>query len=206
MLRPRPAVLGIILLVSVVMRLLPYILSRSFGMTIDPGVTTYPWNFSPLLAICLFGAAYLPRKSWSYLVPLATFLLSDLCIWALTGRFDWAFYPSQPFVYGCIALTISLGFLLRKHRSAGSIAATGLVSATLFFLITNFGVWAVGGGSFYPMTADGLAKCYVAGVPFFRNSLISLAVFCPLLFSSVALLQRTEEQMATLPLPLGETN
>ena len=204
MFRPRPTVLAIILLVSVVLRLVPYILSRFTGMTIDPGVTTYPWNFSPLPAICLFGAAYLPRKSWAYLVPLGAFLLSDLGIWALTGRIDWAFYPSQPIVYGCIALTISLGLILRKHRSAGSIAATGLVSATLFFLITNFAVWAMGGGSFYPMTADGLATCYVAGIPFFRNSLISLAVFCPLLFSSAALLQQTEQRMPSLP--LGETN
>ncbi|MBT4868057.1 MAG: hypothetical protein HON53_23385 [Planctomycetaceae bacterium] len=204
MLRPRPAVLGIILLVSVVVRLLPYILRRLFDMNIDPDVTVYPWNFSPLPAICLFGAAFLPRKSWAYLVPLAAYLLSDLGIWALTGHVEFAFYPSQPIVYGCIALTISLGFILRKHRSAGSIAATGLVSATLFFLVTNFGVWLVGGGSFYPMTADGLATCYVAGIPFFRNSLISLAVFCPLLFSSAALLQQTEKRMPSLP--LGETN
>jgi hypothetical protein len=204
MLRPRPAVLGIILLVSVVVRLLPYILRRLFDMNIDPGVTTYPWNFSPFPAICLFGAAYLPRKSWAYLVPLAAFLLSDLGIWALTGHVDWAFYPSQPFVYGSIALTISLGFILRKHRSAGSIAATGLVSATLFFLITNFGVWAMGGGKSFPMTADGLVACYVVAIPFFKNSLISLAVFCPLLFSSAVLLQQTEQRMPSLP--LGEVN
>jgi len=196
-------VLGIILLVSVVMRMFPYILSRFFGMNIDPGITIYPWNFSPLPAICLFGAAFFPRKSLSYLIPLAAFLLSDLGIWALSGKLSWAFYPSQPFVYGSVALTISLGFILRKHRSAGTIAATGIITSTLFFLITNFGVWMTGGGTTFPMTAAGLAECYVVAIPFFRNSLLALAVFCPLLFSSVALLEQTEQQLQ--PALLSET-
>lgn len=191
MLQPRPGLLGGLLAVSVLMRLLPYILYH-FGLNIDPGTTTYPWNFSPLPAICLFGAAYLPRKSWAYFVPLGAFLLGDLGIWALTGRFDWAFYPVQPLVYGCIALKVTMGFLLRKHRSVASIAATGLASETLFFLITNFGVWALGGGATYPTSAEGLLACYVAAIPFFRNSLIALAVFCPLLFSPLAVMERSE--------------
>ena len=35
--------------------------------------------------------------------------------------------------------------------------------------------------------AEGLAACYLRAVPYFRNTLVSMAVFLPLLFSRVGL-------------------
>ena len=61
-LNDRPIVLLVLLALSVAARLLPYALS-TFGVPIDPANTIYPWNFSPILPICLFGGAvYASRR------------------------------------------------------------------------------------------------------------------------------------------------
>ena len=42
----------------------------------------------------------------------------------------------------------------------------------------------------YPQTGSGLVACYVAGLPFYRNDLISTALLCSLLFGLPALVER----------------
>jgi lipopolysaccharide export LptBFGC system permease protein LptF len=58
----------------------------------------------------------------------------------------------------------------------------GLVVAGTFsfFIITNFAVWAMGG--LYPMTIEGLMACYIAGIPFYGNTLLSTSLFSALFF------------------------
>ena len=183
---PRLSVLMSLLVLSVVARLVPYALSH-LGVSIDPADTIYPWNFSPILPICLFGGACYAQPRLAYAVPFATFLLGDLGIWALTGRADWAFYAYQPVVYLSVALVVTTGFALRGQRSWRGVAGAGLVSSVGFFVVTNFGLWAFGDGSIYPQTLDGLVDCYVRAIPYLRNTVISMALFLPLLFSPVAL-------------------
>jgi len=184
--RPRTSLLLALLLLSVAVRLVPFVLAR-VGISIDPADTVYPWNFSPLLAASLFGGACLADRRLACLLPIASYLLGDLGIWLLSGQRDWAFYPYQPIVYLSLALVVATGFLVRTRRSMARIAGAGLLSAVAFFLITNLGVWIGGGGARYPLTAAGLVECYVQAIPFFRNSLIGMAVFLPLLFSRVGL-------------------
>ncbi len=184
--KPRLSVIVAMLALSVGVRLAPYLLAQ-FGMSIDPGRTTYPWNFSPMLPLCLFGGAFFAQARAAFAVPLSAWLLGDLGILALTGRVDWAFYPNQPLVYLSLMLVATLGFALRNERQWTRVAGAGLASSVGFFVITNFGVWAFGDGLLYPKTLSGLVDCYVRAIPFFRNTFISMAVFLPLLFSRVAL-------------------
>ena len=87
-----PVLLAIVAL-SVGVRLAPY----AFGAHhVDPGSMAYPWNFSPILALSLFGGALYASRRLVYLVPLATYLLGDVGIWVVTGRADWALYAGQP--------------------------------------------------------------------------------------------------------------
>ena len=182
-----PVLLAIVAL-SVGVRLAPYV----FGAhDVDPGSLAYPWNFSPILALSLFGGALYASRRLVYFVPLATYLLGDIGIWAVTGRADWALYAGQPVVYLAVALVATCGFLMRGKRSWGRLAGSGLLAAVGFFVVTNFAVWAFGGGVRYPMNVAGLMDCYVQAIPFFRNSLVSMAVFLPLLFSPVALRDRS---------------
>jgi hypothetical protein len=62
------------------------------------------------------------------------------------------------------------GRLLRNETRARSgawkLAVCGLVPATLFFIVSNFAVWAF--QSDYEKSLLGLVQCYLAAVPFYR--------------------------------------
>lgn len=123
----------------------------------------HPANFAPIGALALFLGARLPRKQ-SIPIVLGAMLVSDLMI----GLYDWRL---MLVVYGSFALAVCIGswvginFKWRKFMlgtAAGSI---------LFYLATNFAVWAF--SPWYSHTVAGLAACYVAAIPFFRNTVLS---------------------------------
>ena len=181
---------------TLLVRLLPYLFHR-LGIQVDPSVGYYPWNFSPAFAACLFTGAFCIDRRVSLLLPIVTFLISDLGIWALTGRADWAFYPAQFAVYSCLLCCTVFGFLLREKHSISRIAGAGLAGCIVFFIVTNFAVWAL--GDTYPHTPAGLIQCYVAAIPYFRNSLLGTAFFSAVLFSPVCL--KETSTLSTQPVP-----
>lgn len=122
-------------------------------------------NFTPVVAIALFGGFYFKRQ-WAYVVPLVLFAVSDLVI---------GFHSTMIFTYSSILLIVLIGRLARNNKSAGSILGSGLISAIIFFVITNFGVWVVGG--LYPLTLAGLQECFMMAVPFFRYTLASTLIY-----------------------------
>ncbi len=171
---------------ALVCRLLPYVLG-SFGMTLDPSQSWYPWNFSPLMAVSLFGGACAAERRWSIALPLLVMFLSDIGIWGLTGRWDWAFPPSQPLIYACFASAAVLGWLIRSRPRVITSLPLAIGAESVFFLVSNFAVWWFGEGSSYPPTMNGLLLCYTVGLPFFGRSLVSTWLYCSVLFSPVGL-------------------
>lgn len=162
MCHPRPLVLTGMILAAAASRLCPHL----------------P-NFTPIAAMALFGGAHFADKRLAFGVPLLALLLSD----ALLG-----FHAGMPAVYGGFALIVALGLGLRANRTATTVAGTALAGALLFFLITNFAVWAA--GVLYPRTWAGLGECYLAAIPFFRNSLAGDLFYAAVLFGGFALAQR----------------
>jgi len=126
-------------------------------------------NFSPLIAVALFSGVYFKNK-FSFLIPLSIYVVSDLIL----GISDVAI-----FCWGSIVIIHFLGIFLRKRLSFGNIFLFSLLSSSLFFLITNFGVWIVG---WYPPTLRGLLQCYLMALPFFRISLFSTLFYVGILF------------------------
>ena len=63
-------------------------------------------------------------------------------------------------------------------------------------MLTNFGVWLIGG--LYPRAWAGLVDCFVAAIPFFRNTLMSDLLYSALLFGGLAL---AEKRWPFLPNP-----
>ena len=177
----RPAVFAGMLVLTVLFRLAPYFLQMA-GYQVDQ---TYPWSFSPLLAVCLFGGAYLGHRLWAVGGPLVAWLAGDIAIGLILGDWTAAFYASQIFTYLAIALCAIAGFWLRRRVHVVKIVALGLATPVLFFLVSNFGSWLV--DPTYPKTAAGLWQCYAMGIPFFRFALLSQIVFLPVLFSPIAL-------------------
>ncbi len=176
--------------VALCFRLMPYAL-YALGIPIDPASASYPWNFSPILPLAVFGAACYASRGIACLVPLGIYLASDLGIWLITGRIDWAFHSAQPGLYLAVVLVVASGLWLRTGRTWLKVAATGFGAGCVFFAVSNLGVWLAGDGVRYPHTLAGLIDCYVQAIPFFRNSLVSMAVFLPLLFSRVTVRRPT---------------
>lgn len=124
-------------------------------------------NFAPITAITLFGASYLPKK-YAFITPLAAMFLSDLVI---------GFYGVERiFVYGSFALIGILGLWLRKQKSFKNILTASVLSSVIFYLVTNFGVWANPVTS-YTKDFSGLISSYIAAIPFFRYTLLSDLTF-----------------------------
>ena len=147
----------------------------------------HPPNFTPVAAQALFGGAYFSNRIAAFAVPLAAMLLSDLALGLL--RFGAAIFSSMPFVYASFVLTVLLGgWVRRRHCSPLAIAGAALASSIVFFIVSNFGVWLQ--WQLYPKTLEGLAACYVAAIPFFRNSLAGDTVFTLVLFGGFALAKR----------------
>ncbi len=169
------------------MRLMPYALNH-LGVEIEEPGTFYPWNFSPMSAFCLFGSAYFARKAWAYLLPVAILFAGDLGIWAISGKVEWAFHKNMLTVYAGFLLIAILGMFLRGKKTLPMVWVTGLAGETLFFLLTNFGVWSF--FNTYPKTAAGLMDCYMMGLPYFGKSLASTLVFSTLIFSPYILKER----------------
>jgi len=170
--RPRSWTLAALVLLAAASRLVPH-----------------PDNVTPTAAIALFAAATFHRRLAAALVPLLALLLSDGLL-QLTYRAgwqpNWGFYRGQWVVYACTLATVGLGFLLRSRRTVATVAATTLASSVLFYLATNFGFF-YGTSSLYPQTPAGLLTCYVAAIPFFRNSLLGDFGYVTLLFGALAL-------------------
>lgn len=150
-----------IIFIAVVIRLLPHI----------PNVT-------PIAAMALFGGAYV-NKRFAILTPLAAMVVSDIFL---------GFSLITPFVYASFVLTGLLGLWLRSHKKTSYILIASLVGSFLFFLVTNFGVWFV--WNFYPKTLMGLLDCFIAGLPFFRNTLLGDMGYTVLFFGGYELVQK----------------
>ncbi|MFG0319681.1 MAG: DUF6580 family putative transport protein [Planctomycetota bacterium JB042] len=158
----------------------------------------HPPNVTPVLAMALFGGAAFASRRLAFAVPLGAMLVSDLVIGGSTGASAFGFHPVQPFVYAALFAIVLLGRVSRPRR-AGGVAAASLVSSVGFFVVTNLGVWLVSG--LYPRTAAGLSGCFVAALPFFRNTLLSTLGFAAILFALRAVVERGSERTDGEPAP-----
>lgn len=143
-------------------------------------------NVSPVAAMALFGGAYFADKRMAFIVPFAALFVSDLLL---------GLHNSMIFVYAGFALTVVIGFLLQKRLTVTTTAFAMVVSSVLFFLLTNFGAWLTSG--VYAKTAAGLMQAYVAGIPFFQNSLLGNLVFAAVIFGGYHLLQKNVAALKT---------
>jgi hypothetical protein len=156
----------------------------------------HPPNFTPIGAVALFGAAHFANKWLAFLIPLAAMVLSDLALQVTTslGAYSgWmaggtGLHRGMWVVYGTVALIVAMGFFLRRKKTVLTVASGVLASSILFFLITNFAVWAA--GTMYPKTPEGLLLCYTAAIPFFHWTLLGDAFFATILFGGFALAEK----------------
>jgi len=141
-------------------------------------------------ALLYFGA----RRPWREMfAPLALLIVTDYCltVYAYHYPFQWQGYVPTWLWY---VAAIALGQIL-LHAKAGftRVASATLLGPTSFFLISNYAVWVESGRGplgMYPHTLAGLMTCYAAGIPFYRNDVISTGIVLGLMFGVPALVRR----------------
>jgi len=139
----------------------------------------HPPNFAPIAAIALFGGVYFSRKI-AFILPITAMIISDMFI----GYYE---FSLMAFVYGSFLLTVILGFYLKKNKQWYTIGGSAILSAILFFLITNFAVWAF--TPWYAKTISGLIQCYLMALPFFKNTLLGNLFYVTVFFGAYEIVE-----------------
>jgi len=131
------------------------------------------WNFAPIGAVALFAGATFRNRWLAFAVPLGAMFASDIALgWHRQNFSYYTFHTMMPVVYFCYAISVCLGFGIRRQwnrldaEEAGSALAPGgrdahphrpglvprrmvpvafgtLGGSLLFFVVTNFGDWVV---------------------------------------------------------------
>ena len=121
----------------------------------------HPPNFTSLLALsfyipALLGIRYLPAL-------LLSFAITDFFI---------GFHATILFTWGSVIIIglLSKYFVFSIYKRISG----ALIGASIFFLITNFGVWSFGS---YGYDLNGLILCFTLALPFFGYTLISTLFF-----------------------------
>lgn len=169
----------LVLLFAVLSRILPHFFSTiAVGFTAVGGGLLY------------FGAR---RSRWQAIIALLALIATDYYLTVFAYGYAW--HTSAYLVtwawYAAICL---LGHqLLSGKPSFLRVTAGVMASATSFFIISNFVVWM--DSVMYPRTVGGLGACYVAGIPFYANDVISTAITAGALFGLPALVASIAQTM-----------
>src|SRR5262245_41802531 len=188
-------VVGLLVLAALAgagLRLLPYSLGLSSPLT------PFLWNFTPALAMLIFGVASSRRPEFGLAAPFAMLVATDYVLhvtgMAATSPFD------RAVVYGAYLLLGLLGLLLKHQRTWGRFALVCRAGPVGFFLLTSLGVWISADATLppphgYPKTLAGLVTCYAQALPFLRNDLIGTTLFAAALFGGYAWATRALPQL-----------
>lgn len=150
-------ILLIIVLVTVAFRMLPHL----------------P-NFVPFGAAALLLGSQFSNKKLALGILLGALLSGDLLLqmnyWAGNSEFT-GFHATMPFVYFSFFLYLVLGNLVKGEMIIPKSLGIAVIGSALFFIITNFGVWAT--GALYTKDFSGLMNCYTMAIPFYKTTFTS---------------------------------
>ena len=144
----------------------------------------HPPNFTPLVAMAIYAGASLKDVKLAFIIPFLGLAISDAII---------GLHSTMIFVYSAFAITIAASFLWLKAFKITTISIAAVSASLLFFLVTNFGAWLT--HEMYPRTFEGLMQAYIAGIPFFKNTLSSTLLFLALsFFASIYIVRKQHAQ------------
>jgi len=187
-----------VLLLAILSRILP------------PAFHATAWNFTAIGGgLLFFGSRMRGAGSdgrWNPAVVMK--LASAVAVLAATDYYLTVFAYDFPFhVSGYVvtwlwyAAVCVIGMEMLQKPSVLRVILGVLASATSFFLLSNFMVWA--SGTIYPHTRAGLAECYTLGIPFYRNDLVSTAITAGALFGLPVLAAKIAESLEATHQPLA---
>lgn len=146
-------------------------------------------NMTALGAAALLAGASLKPRWVALVVPVVALLVSDWILGFYSGL--WATYSAW------ILIVLGASFILpedhgvNKNTAAknwGRRGVAALFASVVFFIVSNFGVWAAGG--LYPQTIRGLLDCYILAIPFAGTQIVGDLFFTVVLFGAADLLKK----------------
>lgn len=147
-------------------------------------------NFAPLTAMMLFATAYLPSRRLAIGLPFAARFISDVILQSTKyADMQSQMWSNALWVYGAMIAIAAIGLSLRGRVRPLTVASATLAGTAAFFVITNFGSW-LAYPHLYARSLSGLMDCYVAAIPFFRNTFLSDVTFAVAFFGGFAVLER----------------
>lgn len=164
----RTTVLILMIIVSVAMRI----------VTLE-----FQWlsNFTPIGAVALFGGTYFNDKWKAYAVVLASIFLSNIPINYFYFHKIMLFSVSDLWMYGCFALIIFAGTLIKK-LTVYNVVLVAILPVLIHWLVMDL-PWITG----YPTTLTGYGASLVAAIPFEKNMLFGDLLFGAILFGGFEL-------------------
>ncbi|HHH53442.1 MAG TPA: hypothetical protein ENK91_07270 [Bacteroidetes bacterium] len=142
-------------------------------------ILPHPENFTPILGLAIFGGAMYIKRKVFFIVTIAALFLSDFIF---NNYVHPEYFPDNNgiiffsnymiWVYFSIFAIIFLASKVLKHFNYLKLFFVILGSSILFYLVTNFGSW-LASPELYTRDFSGIISSYIAGIPFFRSTLIS---------------------------------
>ncbi len=126
----------------------------------------HPPNFTPIIAVAIMSSYLFKNINLSFIVLMASMLLADVFV---------GFYEHMFFVYLSLFLITIIFSKIANKMNFKNLFVFGFVGSLIFYLISNFGVWAF--GSLYEKNLNGLINCYFMAIPFFKNTVFSTVIF-----------------------------
>lgn len=188
---------------TVVLRLMPYFVLTNHDHTTNPIAAYYPWNFMPLMALCLYSGATVKNRFLAVATPLIAQFATDAGILAFTGKYSNGFPNEIWAVYVSYILAVFLGAGLWQRSwplRAVDALGRGILGEVIFFVVTNFAYFTV--QTEHPHTAAGLITCYIAAIPFAGRAFLSTMFYSVLFFSPAA--ERAAGETLHSPDPLNQ--
>jgi hypothetical protein len=155
-----------------------------FGLLVLSRMITDIPNFTATIALVMFTGYLIQNRLLSILIVLTSQVVSDLYL---------GIYSSMIFVYAAYISIVLLSPIIMNKINTKSVIFSSVISPSIFFIISNFGVWLT--GSMYTFNLSGLITCYVAGIPFFDESLISTILFALTIFSIMKLIRKEPKEI-----------
>ena len=132
----------------------------------------HPPNFTPIITVAIVSGYFFKNINLSLLTLLVAMLISDLFI---------GFYENVIFVYASLLLITFAFHKINKKINFKNLFIYSFAGSIVFFVISNFGVWALGSPGVYDVAYDknlsGLIECYILAIPFFGNTFLSTLIF-----------------------------
>lgn len=160
-------------------------------------------NFSPMAAVVLCCAAYLPKK-WAVALPLGAFLVSDIIL-----NLRYQVPPVNPNTLTLLlafGMIFALGWALRGRATTTArmplLFGCTILGSLLFYLLTNTASWIA--SPVYAKSFAGWMQSVTIGDPafsppawvFFRNSLVGDLFFTALFAGLYVLLPQARHHPA----------